>query len=56
MIYYVQYIAIVTVIMNNFSNVITMVKETATNLVGFMNSLVPILVSLMLYTGSYNNK
>ena len=51
MIYYVQYIAIVTVIMNNFSNVITMVKETATNLVGFMNSLVPILVSLMLYTG-----
>ena len=52
MIYYVQYIAIVTVIMNNFSNVITMVKETATNLVGFMNSLVPILVSLMLYTGS----
>lgn len=52
MIYYVQYIAIVTVIMNNFSNVITMVKETATNLVGFMNSLVPIIVSLMLYTGS----
>lgn len=52
MIYYVQYIAIVTVIMNNFSNVITIVKETATNLVGFMNSLVPILVSLMLYTGS----
>lgn len=52
MIYYVQYIAIVTVIMNNFSDVISMVKETATNLVGFMNSLIPILVSLMLYTGS----
>ena len=52
MIYYVQYIAIVTVIMNNFSDVISMVKETATNLVGFMNSLIPILVSLMLYTVS----
>ena len=52
MIYYVQYIAIVTVIMNNFSDVISMVKETAPNLVGFMNSLIPILVSLMLYTGS----
>ena len=52
MIYYVQYIAIVTVIINNFSDVISMVKETATNLVGFMNSLIPILVSLMLYTGS----
>ncbi len=52
MIYYVQYIAIVSVIMTNFSSVVTLVKETATNLVGFMNSLVPILVSLMLYTGS----
>lgn len=52
LIYYVQYIAIVTVIMNNFSDVINIVKETITNLVGFMNTLIPILVSLMLYTGS----
>ncbi len=52
LIYYAQYIAIVTVIMSNFSGIITMCKETATNLVGFMNSLVPILISLMLYTGS----
>lgn len=51
-IYYVQYIAIVTVIMTNFSSIITMVKETAINLVGIINSLVPILISLMLYTGS----
>ena len=51
-IYYVQYIAIVTVIMTNFSDVISMVKETAVNLVGFMNSLIPILISLMMYTGS----
>ena len=51
-IYYVQYIAIVTVIMTNFSDMIELVKETSINLVGFMNSLVPILVSLMLYTGS----
>lgn len=51
-IYYVQYIAIVTVIMTNFSSIISMMQETANNLVGFMNSLVPILVSLMLYTGS----
>lgn len=51
-IYYVQYIAIVTVIMSNFSSIISMMQETANNLVGFMNSLVPILVSLMLYTGS----
>ena len=52
MIYYVQYIAIVTVIMTNFSDVISMVKETAVNLVEFMNSLIPILISLMMYTGS----
>lgn len=51
-IYYVQYIAIVTVIMTNFSDIIELVKDTSINLVGFMNSLIPILISLMLYTGS----
>ncbi len=52
LIYYVQYIAIVTIIMSNFSDIINLVKETTINLVGFMNTLIPILVSLMLYTGS----
>ena len=52
LIYYVQYIAIVTIIMSNFSDIINLVKETTTNLVGFMNTLIPVLVSLMLYTGS----
>ena len=45
LIYYVQYIAIVTIIMGNFSDIINLVKETTTNLVGFMNTLIPILVS-----------
>ena len=52
LIYYVQYIAIVTVIMSNFSDIINLVKETTLNLVGFMNTLIPVLISLMLYTGS----
>lgn len=52
LIYYVQYIAIVTIIMSNFSDIINLVKETTTNLVGFMNTLIPILISLMIYTGS----
>mgnify|MGYP004508010007 FL=1 len=52
LIYYVQYIAIVTIIMGNFSDIINLVKETSTNLVGFMNTLIPVLISLMLYTGS----
>lgn len=51
-IYYVQYILIVTVITSNFADTIQMVKETADNLVGFMNCLVPLLISLMLFTGS----
>lgn len=51
-IYYVQYIAIVTIILSNFSDIVQMVKDTANNLVGFMNCLVPILLSLMIYTGS----
>lgn len=52
LIYYVQYILIVTVIMANFSDIINLVKETTANLVGFMNALIPVLISLMLYTGS----
>ena len=51
-IYYAEYIAIVTVIMTNFSSIINEVSKTTNNLVGFMNSLVPILISLMLYTGN----
>ena len=52
LIYYVQYIAIVTIIMSNFSDIIDLVKNTTMNLVGFMNTLIPVLISLMLYTGS----
>lgn len=51
-IYYAEYIAIVTVIMTNFSSIINEVSKTTNNLVGFMNSLIPILISLMLYTGN----
>ena len=52
LIYYVQYIAIIAVIMGNFSDLINLVKETTTNLIGFMNTLIPVLISLMVYTGS----
>lgn len=51
-IYYFQYILIVTLIMQNFSNIIVMIKESIDNLVGFMNSLVPILITLTLTTGN----
>ena len=51
-IYYVQYILIVTIIMANFSDLILTITNTINNLVGFMNTLVPLLMTLMIYTGS----
>lgn len=51
-VYYVQYILIVTIIMANFTDILKSVKETIENLVGFSGSLVPLLVTLMTYTGS----
>lgn len=51
-VYYVQYILIVTIIMANFSDILKNVKETIENLVGFSETLVPLLVTLMAYTGN----
>ncbi|MCI8444237.1 MAG: stage III sporulation protein AE [Clostridia bacterium] len=52
LIYYAQYILIVTVILSNFTDIVKLVQDTTNNLVGFMNMLVPLLMTLMLYTGS----
>ncbi|MCI8272994.1 MAG: stage III sporulation protein AE [Clostridia bacterium] len=51
-IYFVQYILIVTLIMANFTEIIKLVKDTASNLVGLINVLIPLLLTLMIYTGS----
>lgn len=50
--YYVQYILIVTLIMTNFSQVITMIKESVQNLVEFIDMLIPILLTLIITTGN----
>ncbi len=52
LIYYVQYILIVTIVMMNFLDIVQIVKDTCNNLIGFMNILIPLLISLMIYTGS----
>lgn len=52
LIYYAQYILIVTIIMANFSDIVKMIQDTTTNLVAFMNMLVPLLITLMMSTGS----
>lgn len=38
--------------MANFTEVIALIKQTSTNMVNFMNALIPILITLMTYTGS----
>lgn len=50
--YYVQYILIVTLIMTNFVQILDIVRESIQSLVGFMNSLIPIMITLMITTGS----
>ena len=50
--YYVQYILIVTLVMTNFVQILDMIKESIQNLVGFMNCLIPILITLIMTTGS----
>ena len=50
--YYVQYILIVTLIMTNFAEIITMVKDSANSLVSYSNLLIPILITLVLTTGN----
>ena len=52
LIYYVQYILIATIVMKNFTQIVTLVKESTSNMVGFINTLIPLLTSLMVFTGS----
>jgi len=49
--YFIEYILIITIIIGNFASIITSIQNTISNLVGFMNTLVPILISLIIATG-----
>ena len=50
--YYVQYILIVTLTMSNFTEIISTTRQTIQNLVGFMYTLTPILITLIIATGN----
>ena len=50
--FYVQYILIVTLVMTNFAEVLDMVKDSINNLINFSNCLIPLLMTLILSTGS----
>ena len=50
--YFVEYIVIITLILNNFADIINMVRDSIIDLVGFSNSLIPLMITLMLTTGA----
>lgn len=50
--YFIQYILIVTIVIQNFSDIIVDTKSAIDSIVGMMNTLVPLLITLMLTTGS----
>lgn len=51
--YFVQYILIVTIILSNFSEILSIITTTIDSLVGFLYTLVPLLITLMISTGSF---
>lgn len=50
--YYVEYILIVTLVMTSFTQVIDMVRNTIINLVGYINMLIPLLLALVITSGT----
>ena len=52
MVYYTEYILIVTIIMANFGEILNSINKTTENLIGFTRILIPLLTTLMVYTGS----
>ena len=50
--YFIQYLIIVGIIVNNFTDMIEIVKDAVTNITNFMNLLIPILITLMITSGS----
>ena len=50
--YYIEYILIITLVMANFSSIITEMKQAVQNLTGVANSLIPLMITLMITTGN----
>ncbi|MBR3134474.1 MAG: stage III sporulation protein AE [Clostridia bacterium] len=52
MAYYIQYVLIVTLLMKNFSDIISEIKSSILDLTAFSNTLIPLLTSLTIATGN----
>ena len=50
--YFIQYLVIVTLVINTFTSILNLTRETIDNVVSFMTSLIPLLITLMLSTGT----
>lgn len=51
MVYFIQYLIIVTLITDSFVSVIDLTRDAIQKIVDFMNLLIPLLSTLMLTTG-----
>lgn len=50
--YYVEYILIVTIVMKNFADIISEIKDSIESLSAFSNSLIPLLMTLLIASGN----
>lgn len=50
--YFLQYLLIVTLVVESFVLILDLTRETVKNVVNFMNLLIPLMITLMLTTGS----
>lgn len=50
--YFTQYLVIVSLVINTFISILDLTKQSIANVVDFMNSLIPLLITLMLSTGT----
>ena len=50
--YFLQYLLIVSLVIESFVTILDLTKETINNIINFMNSLIPLMITLMLTTGS----
>lgn len=50
--YFIQYLVIVTLVINTFVSILDLTRESINSIVNFMQALIPLLITLMLSTGS----
>lgn len=50
--YFIQYLVIVTLVINTFVSILDLTRESIDSIVNFMQALIPLLITLMLSTGS----